>query len=136
MEVHGKATAVSLGGADLEEFGTQFEWNLKADKHDLTTFGSAAASGAHRYRGGLNDGTATLSGWYDSALVTGPRAVIRPKLGQVHELVYRPEGQAAGRPQETVDVLVEEFNESSPVNDYVKFVAKLQLSDAAVTVTQ
>jgi hypothetical protein len=136
MEVHGKATAVSLGGVDLEEFGTDFEWSRKADKHDLTTFASAAASGAHRYRGGLLDGTATLTGWYDSALVTGPRAAINTKLGTVQDCVYRPEGQGAGKPQDNVDVLVEEYTESSPVADYVKFTVKLQLSDGVVTVAQ
>jgi hypothetical protein len=130
--VHGKATVVTLGGSDLSVHSNTLEWSRKADKHDLTCFGVDD----HVYQGGLGDGSAKVGGWYDSAAVTGPRAIIEPKVGTVVACVYRPEGTGSGKPQDTVNALVEEYMESAPVADYVQWSASLQFSGPVTTVAQ
>lgn len=130
--VHGKDTYVSLDGDDLSAFTNTTTYNRSADSHDVTTYGK----GSHVFAGGLKNGTATIGGIYDNTAVTGPRAVIRPLLGTVVDFVFRPEGTGAGKPQDTVDVLVTAFNESSPVADMVQWTAELQLSDDVASTSQ
>lgn len=132
-KVHGKDTYVSLDGVDIGIHGTNVEYGRSGDSHDVTTFGSGDS---HVFLGGLKNGTASMSGMYDSTAVTGPRAAITPLIGTVVEMIYRPEGTGAGRPQDTVDVLVTAFNETAPVAGYVTFVAELQLSGDVVQSTQ
>lgn len=130
--IHGKGSAVSLGGSDLSIYSNNIEWAQTADSHDVTTFGK----NAHVKQGGLLDGTATVSGIYDSTASTGPRAVIKPKVGTVVPLVWRPEGVGVGRPQDTVNVLVTGYTETSPVADMITFSVDLELSDDVVTAVQ
>jgi len=130
--VHGKVTAVSLGGSDLSIYSNSVTFARTSDSHDVTTFGK----NAHVYNGGLLDGTASIAGIYDSTAVTGPRGVITPKIGTVVPLVHRPEGTATGRPQDTVDVLVTNYTETSPVADMVTFSVELQMSDTVTVAAQ
>jgi hypothetical protein len=120
--VHGKVTFVSLDADDLSGFGTAMEFTRSADSHDVTTFGNDS----HRKQGGLFDGTAKLSGIYDNTASTGPQAVIGPLLGTVVELIYRPEGTGSGLPERTVSVLVQQYQESSPVADMVTWTVDVE----------
>jgi hypothetical protein len=130
--VHGKDTYISLDGDDLSAFANSSDLTRKADKHDVTTYGKDD----HVYQGGLGDGEANISGIYDNTAATGPRAVIEPLVGTVVPLVRRPEGTGSSLPQDTVDVLVEEYVETSPVADMVTWSVKLQLSDAVDSTAQ
>lgn len=130
--VHGKNTFVSLDGDDLSPYGTSVEWAEPVDEHDVTTFGQDA----HILEGGLEGGSATLAGIYDNTAAVGPAAVIRPLKGTVVELIHRPEGTGAGRPQRTVDVLVRGYTESSPVADMVTWTADLGFSGQVADSTQ
>lgn len=130
--IHGKGSVVSLGGSDLSVYGASVEWARKADSHDVTTFGK----NAHVKQGGLLDGTAKVEGIYDNSATIGPRAVINPKIGTVVAMVWRPEGTGSGRPQDTVNVLVVGYTESSPVADMVKWTLDLELSDDVTTISQ
>ncbi len=121
--VHGKNTYLSLDGDDLSAFCTTSTLTRKADKHDVTTYGS----NSHKYQGGLGDGTASISGVYDNT-ATGPRGVIEPLIGTTVELIRRPDGTGSGKAQDTVDVVVEEYVETSPVADMVTWSATLQLT--------
>lgn len=123
--VHGKSTFISLGGDDLSTFTDASELNLSADSHDVTTYGK----NSHVYAGGLKDGKATMSGTYDNTAVTGPRAVIKPLIGTVVELIRQTEGAGSGKPQDKVDVLVTGYVETNPVADMVKWSCEMQLSD-------
>lgn len=129
---HGKNTYVSLDGDDLSTYSNNVEFNRTADSHDVTTFGK----NSHVYNGGLLDGEATIAGIYDNTAGTGPRAVIEPLIGTVVPLVHRPEGTGAGKPEDTVDVLVKTYDETSPVADMVTFSVELQFSDDVVTAAQ
>lgn len=128
---HGKDTFISLDADDLSAFSNNVEFNRSADSHDVTTFGNDS----HRKQGGLFDGTATITGVYDNG-ATGPRAVIVPLLGTVVALVHRPEGTGAGLPQDTANVLVMSYNETSPVADMVTWECELEFDGDVTTVDQ
>lgn len=129
--VHGKDTYISLNGSDLSAFCNTSSFGRKVDKHDVTTYGK----NDHVYSGGLGDGSASMGGIYDNT-ATGPRDVIEPLIGTVVELIRRPEGTGSGLPQDTVDVLVEEYVETNPVADMVTWSVTLQPSDAVVSTNQ
>lgn len=123
--VHGKNTYLSINAADISTYCTQSDFKRTADSHDVTTYGK----NSHVYRGGLGDGTSSVSGIYDNTAMTGPRAVLEPLIGTVVELIRRPDGTGAGKAMDTVDVLVLEYTETSPVADMVTWNLSLQLSD-------
>lgn len=131
MFIHGKDTFISLDGDDLSEATNASELGLTADTHDVTTYGK----GAHVYQGGLTDGTAKMSGIYESGSA-GPKAIIQPLVGQTVELIRRPEGTGSGKPQDKVDVVVKGYTESSPVADMVTWTADLQCSDTVDSTPQ
>jgi hypothetical protein len=127
--VHGKGTAVSIGGDSLSVFSNSVTFGRTADTHDVTTFGKDSKV----YAPGLKDGTAKIEGIYDNTAATGAPAVLRPLIGAAAvELVYQPEGVGSGKPLATVDVLVTSYEETAPVADMITFAAELQLSDEIV----
>lgn len=130
--VHGKNTFVSLDGEDLSQYANNSNMKTESDEHDTTTYGKTA----HTYVGGLLKGSAGISGIYDNTAVTGPAAVLKPLVGQVVEMIRRPEGTGTGKPQEAVDVLVKDYDETSPVADMVTWAVTLTLSDTVTRTTQ
>ncbi len=130
--IHGKGTYISIDGDDISTYCTQSDFTRSADSHDVTTYGK----NAHVKQGGLQDGSASISGIYDNTANTGPRAILEPLIGTVVELIRRPEGTGTGKPQDTVDVLVQEYVESSPVADMVTWTLALELSDDVVSAAQ
>lgn len=129
--VHGKNTYISLGGEDLSAYTNTSELSRTADSHDVTTYGK----NAHVKEGGLLDGTGSMSGIYDNGTF-GPRGVIEPLIGDVVSLVRRPEGTGAGKPQDTVDVLITNYTETNPVADMVAWSCEFELSDDVVSTDQ
>jgi len=130
--VHGKNTFISIGGVDLSAYASSSDLTRKSDKHDVTTYGK----NSHVYFGGLGDGEGNVSGVYDNSATVGPRAVIRPLIGTIAAIIRRPEGTGAGRPQDAVNALIEEYVETAPVADMVTWSVKLQLSDEVTSTTQ
>lgn len=124
-KIHGRVTNVSLNGIDLTDYTNNSQIEVTADSHDVTTYGK----NAHVFSGGLLNGSATLSGFYDSTAVTGPRAVLKPLVGQVVTLVHRPEGAGTSKPQDSVSVLVTKYTQTHPVADMVTWAVDLQFSD-------
>jgi len=129
--IHGKDGFVSLGGVDLSMFANNIEFGRSGDSHDVTTFGKDA----HVKQGGLLDGTVTLAGVYDNG-ASGPEAIIDPLVGTVVSLIYRPEGTGSGRPQKTVNVLVQEYVETTPVADMITWALTMEASDDMAKTTQ
>jgi len=122
---HGSDTVVTLGGDDLTAYSNNSQLEFNADSHDVTTYGK----NAHVFRGGLKNGTASVSGFYDTTAMVSPRAVIQPLIGTVVELIHQPEGAGSGKPQDKVDVLVTKYTQTHPVADYVTWTVELQFSD-------
>lgn len=132
MLIHGKHTEVELDGEELTQYCNNSQLEITSDSHDVTTYGK----NAHVFSGGLLGGTATVSGFYDSTALTGPRAVIMPLIGTVVPFVHRPEGTGAGKPQDVVDALVIKYNQTHPVADMVTWSIDLQLSDSVDSTPQ
>jgi hypothetical protein len=132
MFIHGKGVVVSLDAKDLSAFGTSCEYELKADEHDVTTFGNDFKI----FNGGLIESSMKIEGRYDDTASEGPRAVLEALVGKTAELVYKPEGTGTGNPTRTWDVLVVTYTETAPVDDMIKFAATLRGAGAvAVTTT-
>jgi hypothetical protein len=130
--IHGRNTFISLDGDDLSTFVTSSEFSRSADSHDVTTYGKNAKV----YQSGLTDASCTLEGIYDNG-ATGPRDVIEPLIGgDAVTLIRRPEGTGAGRPQDSVSVIVTSYVESSPVADMVTWSCELQCTDDINTTNQ
>lgn len=130
--VHGKGTVVSVDSNDMSIYSTSCEFELKAESHDVTTFGND-----HKvFSGGLKESSLKLEGNYDDTTDVGPRATIEPAIGTVIEVIYKPEGAAATKPTRTFQALVTGYTETAPVADMVKFSAQFQGSGAvAITTT-
>lgn len=131
--VHGKDTVLTLDGDDLSVYSTTSQFERTADSHDVTTYGKSS----HVFKAGLGNGTATVSGIYDSSTSAGPRAVIEPLIGGANvTYIRRPEGTGTGKPQDSVSVQVVKYVETSPVADMVTWSVDLQLSDEVTSTTQ
>jgi hypothetical protein len=122
--VHGKGTVVSVDAKDLSIYGTSCEYELKAESHDVTTFGNDDKV----FAGGLKESSMKIEGLYDDTETTGPRAVLEAIVGTVSEMIYKPEGTAG--PTRTFDALCTTYTETAPVSDMVKFSAQFQGSGA------
>lgn len=130
--VHGKDTYISVNGVDLSPYTKTSELSHEADIHDVTTYGKTRKV----KKGGLIDGTGSLSGVYDSTAVTGPRAALLSIVGSTVTLVRRPEGTGAGKPQDSVSVVVKKYTETNPVDDMIAWACDLEMSDTLTSTTQ
>jgi hypothetical protein len=122
---HGKVTVVKIDGDDLSQYSDNSDLKITGDAHDVTTYGKDS----HVFAGGLKNGSATVTGFYDTTASTGPRAVLLPLVGTVVPFIHQPEGTGASLPQDSVQVLVTEYSQSHPVADMVKWSVSLQFSD-------
>lgn len=116
-----------LDEEDISPYLDTVTFTDAVDSLDVTTFGS----GGHRKRGGLTDGSISIGGVYDTT-ATGPRDVIKPLKGTVVTFDWRPEGTGVGLPASTGSVLVQNYVESSPVADIVRWTASLEV-DGGIT---
>lgn len=116
--VHSKNTVVKVATKDLSAFTTSSEFTRKGDTHETTGYGAAS----HAFRRGLAGGTFKLEGTYDNTATTGPRAVLEPLIDQEAAAVIRqPEGTGTGKAQDSFNWIVEEYTETAPVADMVKW---------------
>lgn len=124
--VHGKLTVVKLNGVDYSQYSNSTDFKDGVETHETTTYGKSRKT----YSSGLGDGTVSVGGFYDTTKVTGPRGLFKPLMaaGEPVEFIYRPEGTGTGKAQSRVDVLVQSFEESSPVGDMVTWTAELQMT--------
>lgn len=118
----GADAAFLLNALNLTDFIDDITFTDSADSLDITTFGN----NGHRKRGGLTDGTIAIGGVYDTT-VNGPHDVVAPLLGTIATFTWRPEGTGTGLPQVTGSVLVQNFVESSPVAEIVRWTAALEI---------
>lgn len=116
-----------LNAVDISDFVDTVTHTESADSLDVTTYGNDG----HRKRGGLTAGTIAIGGVYDTT-ASGPHTVIKPLKGTVVPFDWRPEGTGAGLPASTGNVLVQNYVESSPVADIVRWTAALEI-DGDVT---
>ena len=131
--VHGKDTFVSIDGHDISPYSDNSSWEDSSEKHQVTCYGARR----HAYAYGLGDGKESVSGTYDNT-DAGPKAVIEAikDAGNLVTMIRRAEGTGTGRPQESVQVLVEKYTESNPVAGMIAWSVDLQFSGDITRSTQ
>lgn len=116
----GADAVILLDGDDISDFIDVATVTDSADDLDVTTYGN----NGHRHRGGLKAATVTLGGVYDTT-ASGPHDTIPPLLGTVVSVEWRPEGTGSTLPKTTGSVLVQQYVESPPVADIIRWTANL-----------
>ena len=125
--VLGADSVILLNAADITQFVDSITFTESVDSLDITTHGNDG----HRKRGGLTGGTIAIGGVYDTT-ASGPNDVLKPLLGTVVAFDWRPEGTGSGKPKRTGNVLVQQYVDTSPVADIVRWTLALEI-DGDVT---
>jgi hypothetical protein len=125
--IHGKNTVVKLNAVDLSTYTESTDFNDGVTVEKITTYGPTRTR--ESYGASLGDGKITLKGTYDDG-ASGPAKTIQPLMdaGTAVTFLFQPKGTGAGKPQQSVSVIVTAFNVSSPVAGYSKWTAELQMS--------
>lgn len=131
---HGKATFISVGGSDISRWTDNSSLKRAADKHEITGYGDDG----HEYADGLGlkAHTFSCSGWYDTTATTGTAAVLKGQEGQRLALVRRVEGTGTGKPAEAFNAVMDDYTETNPVADIVKWAASFTVSGVITDSTQ
>lgn len=132
MSLHGKDTYFAIEDAagttlrNISPYTDSVETSWSNDIHDDTTFGQDG----HTKRGGLVDGSISLGGVWDKTADVGPYSVFKTLIGNSDPVnwEYGPEGNASGKVKESGLGVVENYSESSPVADLVRWTATVQVS--------
>lgn len=134
--VKGAQTVVIINGADISQYIKTSEFTRTKDTTDVTAYGPNVND--HSYSANLGDSQFTMSGNYDNTAGTGPRAVLRPleDSGALTTLIRRPEGTGAGKPQDQMQVIVEKYVETNPVEGNVMWSADCKVSGGVTATTQ
>jgi hypothetical protein len=59
-----------------------------------------------------------------------------PLVGTLMVITRKPEGTGTGKPLQTFTALLEEYKESNPFAEYIKWAAKWTISGAVARTTQ
>jgi hypothetical protein len=134
--VHSKKTFVSVAGVDLSEFTDSSEIPRARATHNITGYGMDD----ERHSKGLKSGTFKMSGHYDNTESTGPRAVLLDEFDdevtESVEVIRRGEGTGAGKPQDKFDAIIENYTESNPLADMVKWSCDFKITGPVDTTPQ
>lgn len=122
---HGKTTGVYLAGFNASPFFNSFESARTVETHETTPFESDAKT----YSAGLNDGTMSLSGLYDTnATSTGGDDLLQALYaaeGDFPASVFLDGGVIVGRNCRMATVIQSSYNISAGVGDMVSTKADL-----------
>ncbi len=122
---HGKTAGVILAGFNASPFFNSFESARTIDTHETTPFESDAKT----YFAGLNDGTISLSGFYDTgATGVGGDELLDALLQTDNDFpasVFLDGGVVVGRACRMAAVNQSSYNISAPVGDMVTTKADL-----------
>lgn len=131
---HGKNTVIKVNAVDLSAYTTESELTKATDTHDTTHYGD----NAHEFDPGLNTGTFTMGGNYDSTAATGPRAALNiVYAGNAAVPIVRwPEGSGTGKAADTFNAILTNYTETNPVADMVKWKADFQVTGDVTTTAQ
>jgi hypothetical protein len=130
--VHGKTTVITVATKDISPYCKTSSFEVTADVHDTTGYGSTA----HTKAGGLLDGSFTVSGTYDNTASTGPRNALMGQAGVSLAVVRKVEGTGTGKPQDAFTGVLKKYTETNPVDDMVTWSAEFEISGAIATTSQ
>lgn len=128
--VHGARTRLVIGGSDLSTFTESTEVTDGRAVHKVTAYGPTRRRESKAL--GLGDGKVTLKGTH-ARETNGPRKVLKAlmMLDTESAFLFQHEGAGSGLPQLSANIVVASYNESSPVNDMIKWTAELEFSGDA-----
>lgn len=131
---HGKSTYISVATKDISAYTTDSQFKHAADKHEVTAYGATG----HEYADGLGLKAHhfTCSGWFDTTASTGTAAVLDGQEGQLLAIVRRIQGTGTGKPEQTFNAVLDDYTETSPVADIVKWSANFTVSGDVSNSTQ
>lgn len=131
---HGKNTVLKVNSNDISQYTTESELNESTDTHEATTYGASA----HAFDPGLDNGTFTCSGMYDSTAGTGPRAVFKAvkALNAAVTVIRQDEGTGSGKPQDSFSAILTSYVQTNPVADMIKWKADFQITGAVDSTAQ
>lgn len=127
----GADAVLTVNAVALTDFVDTVTFTKSADSLDITTFGN----NGHRKRGGLTAGSVSIGGVYDTT-TGGPHDVLQSLVGTVVAFSWRPEGTGSGLAQYAGNVLVQNYVESAPVADVVRWTAALEIDGDVVLTNQ
>lgn len=122
---HGRLAYFKVGSTDISAFMDNIDFPHKADVHETTTYGKSWKTKA----GGLQEGSFSLGGLYDSTATTGIESIMPALVGTVSTFEYGPEGNGAGKVKYSGSAVVESYDHATPVGDMIRWKANLQTSD-------
>jgi hypothetical protein len=132
VSVHGASAYIAVNdGTSLRNLSTYVDntdWSPEQDVHDDTTYGATG----HTYRGGLTNGTFTISGMWDPTTSTGPDAVGATLLAVKTPTAFEfgPQGNAAGKIKKSGSAVLKTYNVGVPVAGLITFSMQFQISGA------
>jgi hypothetical protein len=133
VSTHGSGAYVGVTDAasslkDISVYVNNTDYNPEQDSHDDTTYGATG----HTYRGGLTNGTITISGMWDKTASTGSDTVLAGLLAikTPWPWEFGPEGKTAGKVKKSGNGILTNYRVSAPVADLVSFTATIQISGA------
>lgn len=130
---HGKRTLITAATKDISRWCKNSEFTRTADKHNVDGYGVDD----HEFGGdGIRGGEFVMDGTYETNTDTGPSAVLDPLVGTLVVFTRKPEGTGTGKPLQTFTGFLEEFKETNPVADYIKWAAKVTVSGPVVKTVQ
>lgn len=131
MAVQGFNGHFELTAHDMSPYLDTITFQRGNDVIDITTFGQTA----HVFAAALMNGKITLAGLWDVTAVVGSQTLLSPLVGNLvgTTFIYGPAGSTTGKVKYSGTIILDDYTESVPVADIVKFTASLQIS-GAVTV--
>jgi hypothetical protein len=119
---HGKKTAVLLNSTDMSLYLNEATVSRDIETNDTTTFGSNSRS----YITGLDDGTISLSGMFDSTANASDEVLEGRVLQENNTLTVLPEGLIVGSRAILVNADMTAYEISAPVADVISIEAGFQ----------
>ncbi len=132
MAAHGKDSVFKIEDSagstmrDITPYVKSVDFNRSNDVNDTTTKGAEG----HTYRPGLTDGEIRLTGLWDKTASVGSRTVLQSLLGVEITVGFEwgAEGSTGGMVKDSGECVLQDYQESSPVDDMVGFTSTLKIS--------
>lgn len=116
----GKDMYLEAATNDISTYTNDSSFTRRATFQDTTGYGADDEDSEGTVRGG----DFTAQGVYDTTATVTPRAVFKGAVGTKVAMVRGPEGNATGKPKESFNLALEEYTESAPVMDMIKWSIK------------
>src|SRR5210317_2416520 len=127
---HGKNAVVLLDDTNLSTTLTDASVSLTADVAETSTFSGGASSGK-TYVSGLKDGTATLSGYFESSSPDADAEFLSQLGSSGSAFTIAPIGHTRGNPTEFGNVIETSYDRSADIGSVVAVAVAFQFDGDA-----